>query len=718
MSTLMPFPLETSPEVFIQHSSILNLQEGKNLLQQLSVGSKDYLCLQDLLVKTTGIFEITIKNVSYKINTVSADCQLLGGFGGSEHFDIGHKASHQDPKGLKGLDTQFILTVEDQPLEFSHIVALAGDFYGVPGQAIAFGVSEDDKIERFLNAFKRLAGANIKELKSIVSKITDEHAVVSHSGTPHHCYGRCNLEGLRSFSILKHDYDDLLADNSDHFEKNAQEAYRIGHKLALQKAREGGREGNLDKLKEAYALDAFACHFLTDLFASGHIRNQRGDLEKFLTAHLTSYISTLKSYSFEKIIIKKIVLGSVKQLAGALTGAQHEEDGKRGLKVHNQNKKNQWMAYGDGTYFRPEKEANKTRVVAATEASIDEVHQAYTYYQREITSCMEDFMPNPLPFGAGYEHEKSNHFPVYEIKNDELILYKNDQPQPLQKGLGLIKNILNHALHFAPEAYIKQIVMSQIEKHTTDRLKDILHIKKEPSPWASKVIKPIFDEFRNFCFGPGGITKAESDEMKDMVDEVGATACDTNQNVKLMLEEFKKLREDLASVKKSDWTSFNEAKLEIKHDVELIKHQSTLAEKDGENERSFRKKRIKNIYNKAIILSNYLNKDEKEGIFLAECKKQLRNKNPDAIEEEIMLRVALWFQDALKIQAEACLYYSSYEDTEKMPFMDKQLKIAKIFFNNENQEPKIQECSPSYIALQLRKIEKLKTPNFDPKNEK
>ena len=59
----------------------------------------------------------------------------------------------------------------------------------------------------------------------------------------------------------------------DHFGKDAWTTYKAGHSLALRFAKEG--KGDVEKLKKAYLYDAFALHYLTDQFASGHIRTAR-----------------------------------------------------------------------------------------------------------------------------------------------------------------------------------------------------------------------------------------------------------------------------------------------------------------------------------------------------------------------------------------------------------------------------------------------------------
>ena len=68
----------------------------------------------------------------------------------------------------------------------------------------------------------------------------------------------------------------LALTNHDHFQPHAKFAYLAGHELALACAKQAGlsddEEERKNGLEEAYAIDWFTCHFLTDSFASGHMR--------------------------------------------------------------------------------------------------------------------------------------------------------------------------------------------------------------------------------------------------------------------------------------------------------------------------------------------------------------------------------------------------------------------------------------------------------------
>src|SRR4051812_39126470 len=54
-------------------------------------------------------------------------------------------------------------------------------------------------------------------------------------------------------------------------------------------AKETTKDGKHQKLREAYVYDAFACHFLTDLFSSGHLRSPRKEL------HCSDYMTMTAS---------------------------------------------------------------------------------------------------------------------------------------------------------------------------------------------------------------------------------------------------------------------------------------------------------------------------------------------------------------------------------------------------------------------------------------
>ncbi len=169
-------------------------------------------------------------------------------------------------------------------LTFGQIVALAGDFYGVADKPIIITdtplTPESNKEhnkehkKRFKAAYRTLASAPREEIedeiKELVKMIREDQIVrEAEKGKLNTNYRFTKVTGGR---MLK-----LAVKNFDHFQPQAKEAYLVGHQLAaMEKAGEAANETDPEekkkKLMKAYSIDAFACHFLTDCFSSGHIR--------------------------------------------------------------------------------------------------------------------------------------------------------------------------------------------------------------------------------------------------------------------------------------------------------------------------------------------------------------------------------------------------------------------------------------------------------------
>ena len=156
-------------------------------------------------------------------------------------------------------------------------------------------------------------------------------------------------------------YLQLAATNWDHFTYGgrAWSSYVAGHTLALRKAHEAYLNkkigGGLDYVAlslYAYSLEAFAQHFLTDMFSSGHMRTPR----KLFTNK-----------------IKNIGLPSTNlNLGSYLSKFQHDEECRFGLNVTNK-KGDTWSAYGDQRYLDDVNAASRVIVEECVQASVDEI---------------------------------------------------------------------------------------------------------------------------------------------------------------------------------------------------------------------------------------------------------------------------------------------------------------------------------------------------------
>ena len=237
-------------------------------------------------------------------------------FEAAEHENIGNNVTLRFPR-LNAKDPGEEFQAINLPLKlpngvkltFGQIIALAGDFYGVPEEPIVSLGSSGSKRERFLAAYGTLGNADsaaVKdELKQLLKIMKEEKqalavalensessvAVNDDSGNihivPKDVYDKLGNSLAKKYDralggtwiggvpVISGRMMSLAKNNFDHFMPYAKEAYETGHELALEKAREANaakQEKQKDLLEEAYTMDAFACHFLTDSFSSGHIR--------------------------------------------------------------------------------------------------------------------------------------------------------------------------------------------------------------------------------------------------------------------------------------------------------------------------------------------------------------------------------------------------------------------------------------------------------------
>lgn len=250
---------------------------------------------------------------------------------------------------------------------YGQVLALGGDFYGVVDQPINDGATPVDRLQRFNAAFDSLAvlpasKAEATQILAVMQKEIDAVKQAIRDGKqPHEAYDALGdtlseewnkITGGGSFVSALFPlgrYLKLAANNADHFGEWAKLAYIAGHTAALQTAIAARATQNEQQLERAYAMNAFADHYLTDLFSSGHLRVPR----KAMAAAVTP-----------------------SDLGSLVTRFMHDEDSKFGLKVRNA-RGDQWRAFGDKRYFDATDADNRAQVNQAVQASADEVFAAY-----------------------------------------------------------------------------------------------------------------------------------------------------------------------------------------------------------------------------------------------------------------------------------------------------------------------------------------------------
>jgi len=262
-----------------------------------------------------------------------------------------------------------------------------GDFYGVVDYPISQGKTEQERRDRFIAAFNSFSETPtiISEATQILAVIHDEQKMVEEAlkkGEPtEELYKKLGHDNDIKFNCITGGYCDpktwflppwgrylsLANDDFDHFGENAWVTYKTGHELALEQAVLAHETHDLKKLELAYALNAFACHFLSDRFASGHIRTPRQEL----TDHVTP--------------------GTIGSL---LASFMHEEENFNGLRVHNV-RGDQWIAYGDKSYFNPKNNKHKDLLEETLQASANQIFAAFQQGTTQIYDNIYTLIPQP-----------------------------------------------------------------------------------------------------------------------------------------------------------------------------------------------------------------------------------------------------------------------------------------------------------------------------------
>jgi len=194
-----------------------------------------------------------------------------------EHKRIGEKIE------LRQAELKHLQLPNGVEMAFGQIIALAGDFYGIPEHPIidpskGINQTDSDRQQRFLAAYNSLARAPKDKLQKELDKLIMALDKESQAGTSIGNKEWDQITGGKWIGGLPIKHGRMLKlaqNNSDHFLPYAKDAYLAGHLLALSKARDTSKyAGSQSKklLHEALSLDGFACHFLTDSFSSGHIR--------------------------------------------------------------------------------------------------------------------------------------------------------------------------------------------------------------------------------------------------------------------------------------------------------------------------------------------------------------------------------------------------------------------------------------------------------------
>ncbi|KAM3532010.1 hypothetical protein NHJ13051_000386 [Beauveria bassiana] len=270
-------------------------------------------------------------------------------------------------------------------LTYGEISALAGDFYGTLNP-ISDAKSDEDARTRFLAAYNTLADNPADQphdgqvlIKHLQDEVDQVEALHKEKKDPSTWYkDGTGLAGMNAIDKLiqgRHFpiYSELLKINWDHFGDNARAAYRAGHSAALQLATTG--EKTVDRLVKAYSINAFADHFLQDLFSAGHLRTPR-----------------------------RLLHGGLKNVVDVCANKMHDEDCALGLSV-SAPKGNPWQAYGDKRLLDKCNEENLLKCQAAIVESWREIYDAWDTRHAPEPAAYKAFDIVPTKASALSEHQ-------------------------------------------------------------------------------------------------------------------------------------------------------------------------------------------------------------------------------------------------------------------------------------------------------------------------
>jgi hypothetical protein len=334
-------------------------------------------------------------------------------FEGGEHTFIGNSTTlHFDQGVLPASSTKLVLP-NGLALTYGQVVALGGDFYGLPDAPI----SDDPKPpSRFLSAFNSLAskGESLAEAQNILSimqiEIDAVNQAIRNGQQPSTAYEALGDSLNKKWNVATGGgsrvtdlyplgrFLKLALTNWDHFGTHAITAYQAGHEAAMDCAITARKvqDSNLRyaHLALAYAMNAFADHYLTDLFSAGHLRTPRKEL----------YLSSSAS-------VADLDLGSY------LARFMHDEDSYWGLKVQNaRNRK--WTAYGDKRFFDTANQVNAQIVEEAIQASVNEIYAAYTSGSKENSGQALSYVPD-LTLASNWLN-RVNFSPLFIYRNGKV----------------------------------------------------------------------------------------------------------------------------------------------------------------------------------------------------------------------------------------------------------------------------------------------------------
>lgn len=326
-------------------------------------------------------------------------------FSSPEHAFLGSRVVLQLPGGRSaGGDSVVLLRTRSSEgtelaLSYAELLYLAGDFYGVPyarvGDGKPFDSAWSERSEAASVAFRRDLLSlsyqghvdDLPRLRELEQGLMQRFQQAREQGRPlptdheDDCAFMLATGAeacIRSAYDLMHLYDylgryfDLASRSQDHFGDNAQSAFLVGQRLALQQALHARGE---EDLLRAYLTAAFAAHFGSDAFAAGHVRTDKQAIDEYCSTRFGE--APLGGYTAQV-------------LSGVLVKTMHDRENRDGIVLVGRDGR-RWTAHGDNYLSLPGGEAEMQPIVRSLQLAADQVFEAYGQRGRaDEASYVED----------------------------------------------------------------------------------------------------------------------------------------------------------------------------------------------------------------------------------------------------------------------------------------------------------------------------------------
>jgi len=241
-------------------------------------------------------------------------------FESNEHKAMGDRGS-ADAQG----NAQKIKLADDLEVTFGDITAMAGDFFGdvktIQDLAKVKGDGKSqpgtsDEIHYVLDVKVHKTKEDKDYDPKVISAVTGRYYKLAGDNRTHFTNPELGDDARSHEQKANAREPDKNAQNKLVPVNNAG-SYRENHQRALEKACEAGKKGT--SMDEAMLYEAFASHFLTDAYSSGHLRTERKGISNWWNPKVPMFWLNLKWWMAENIAKH---LNDNSTIVGALTVQQ------------------------------------------------------------------------------------------------------------------------------------------------------------------------------------------------------------------------------------------------------------------------------------------------------------------------------------------------------------------------------------------------------------